>query len=316
MIWLIGSGSMSVEYVKVLEAQEQEFLVIGRGKFSSEEFHFKTGKSVVEGGLNSFLATMPEIAEAAIVSVGVAQLYETTLELIKFGVKKILVEKPGAMTKDEICFLEEFRDKHSCEVYIAYNRRFYSSVIYAKNRIISEGGVTSFNFELTEWAHVIENTNKPESVLNKWFLANSTHVADLAFYLGGKPAELVSFVQGSLKWHPAASVFAGAGITDRGALFNYAANWESAGRWSVEVLTKENRYIFRPIEGLQVQQRGTIHCSDIQLEDHLDKDFKPGLFIQVEKFLSENCEDKELLCKLNEQVEFFSFYERMAGYDL
>ncbi|WP_252973518.1 hypothetical protein [Vibrio navarrensis] len=171
--------------------------------------------------------------------------------------------------------------------------------------------MTSFNFELTEWAHVIEKIDKPKEVLNKWFLANSTHVADLAFYLGGKPRDICCFVQGSLYWHQAGSVFSGAGMTEQGALFNYAANWESAGRWSVEVLTKENRYVFRPMEALQVQKRGTIPLVPVEVDDALDKEFKPGLFKQVEAFLDD---DARLLCSLEEQCSLFPIYEKMAGY--
>lgn len=311
MIWLVGSGLMSVDYAKVLEAQKHDYLVIGRGQSSAEEFTVKTGKEVIQGGLDKFLVSTPELAEAAIVSVGVAQLYETTLTLIESGVKNILVEKPGGMTQVEVDTLHQRSQANACKVYIAYNRRFFSSVLAAKDKIAEEGGVTSFNFELTEWAHVIEKIDKPEDVLKKWFLANSTHVADLAFYLGGKPKELASFVQGELKWHPAASVFSGAGVSESGALFNYAANWESAGRWSVEVLTKENRYVFRPMEALQVQKRGTIPCISVDVDSSLDQEFKPGLYKQVEAFLAG---DTAFLCSIEEQTLLFPIYEQMAGY--
>lgn len=311
MIWLIGSGLMSVDYAKVIEAQKYNYLVIGRGVNSAEEFEGKTGKKVIQGGLEQFLKSDPVLPEAAIVSVGVAQLYETTLTLIDSGVKSILVEKPGGMTQSEIDILYQRSEANSCKVYIAYNRRFFSSVIAARESIKAEGGVTSFNFELTEWAHIIENIDKPKDVLEKWFLANSTHIADLAFFLGGKPKELASFVQGQLKWHPAASVFSGAGVSESGALFNYAANWESAGRWSVEMLTKENRYIFRPMEALQVQKRGTIPCINVEIDNSLDIKYKPGLYKQVEAFLLGN---DELLCSIEEQVLLFHYYEKMAGY--
>lgn len=313
MIWLVGSGLMSVDYAKVIEAQKFDYLVVGRGQSSAEEFTSKTGKEVVQGGLEQFIKSGVVIPESAIVSVGVAQLYETTLQLIKCGVQNILVEKPGGMTQLEIDTLHQCSLAKRCNVYIAYNRRFFSSVIAAREKISAEGGVSSFNFELTEWAHVIENIDKPKEVLNKWFLANSTHVADLAFFLGGKPKELASFIQGELKWHPAASVFSGAGISESGALFNYAANWESAGRWSVEMLTKENRYILRPMEALQVQKRGTIACIDVEVDNSLDKEYKPGLYKQVETFLSGN---NDLLCTIEEQVLLFHYYERMAGYKL
>ena len=110
-----------------------------------------------------------------------------------------------------------------------------------------DAGVTSFNFEFTEWANTIEPLVKAEGIKEKWFLGNSTHVVDLAFYLGGKPKKISTFTSGSLVWHPSSSVFAGAGITDKDILFSYSANWESAGRWTVEVLTKDNKLIFEPM---------------------------------------------------------------------
>jgi len=193
----------------------------------------------------------------------------------------------------------------------AYNRRFYSSTRKAKELIYNERGVISFNFELTEWSHIISGLEQPESVLSKWFLANSTHVADMAFFLGGKPDDICCFTAGKLDWHPSASIFSGAGRAINGALFNYAANWESAGRWSVEVLTKENRYIFRPMESLLVQKKGTIPQVIVEIDDAIDKQFKPGLYKQVESFLSS---DTGCLCSIDEQLAMFEIYEMMANY--
>ena len=54
-------------------------------------------------------------------------------------------------------------DTHS-EVYYAYNRRFYASVLKAEEIIKEDGGMTSMNFEFTEWGHVIANTDHPAEV--------------------------------------------------------------------------------------------------------------------------------------------------------
>ena len=78
--------------------------------------------------------------------------------------------------------------------------------------------------------------------LEEWFLQNSSHVIDLAFFIGGHPTDLKSFVSAGASWHPSGTVFSGAGVTSSNALFSYNANWDSAGRWWVEFLTKENRY--------------------------------------------------------------------------
>ena len=94
-----------------------------------------------------------------------------------------------------------------------YQIRFYSSVLKAREIIELDGGVESFNFEFTEWSHQIIEDVKNTQVLKNWFLANSSHVIDLAFYLGGKPQKIQSYAAGGNDWHPAVTIFAGAGIT-------------------------------------------------------------------------------------------------------
>jgi predicted dehydrogenase len=312
MIWLVGAGEMSVAYTKVLDAQKCEYEVVGRGEASAVAFKEKTGVEVHVGGLDTFLANSPKLPSAAIVSVGVEHLFDTSMALLNYGVKSLLIEKPGGLELSEINQLQLKGEAIGAEVFIAYNRRFYSSVIKARELIEKEGGVTSFNFELTEWSHIIGGLEKPKTVLSKWFLANSTHVADMAFFLGGKPEEICCFTAGGLDWHEKASIFAGAGVATNGAIFNYAANWESAGRWSVEILTKENRYIFRPMESLQVQKRGTIPHIEIEVDNQIDIDYKPGLYKQVECFLNGNTKD---LCSITEHLSIFAIYEKMANYN-
>lgn len=311
MIWLVGSGEMSTAYSKVLEALDVNYSVIGRGTESAKSFEQKTGKPVFVGGLKKAISEGLPLPDKAIVSVGVEHLYSTTKQLLECGVRYILVEKPGGLTHQEVEDLAQKSEAIGGNVFIAYNRRFYSSVLAAKELIRSEGGVKSFAFELTEWAHVIGKLDKPREVLEKWFLANSTHVSDMAFFLGGKPKEIASFSSGSLEWHPSASIFSGAGVSESGAVFSYSANWESAGRWGVEILTSENRYVFRPMESLQVQKKGSIQVTEVEVDNRLDVEFKPGLYKQVSAFVTGDFLD---LCSIQEQREIFEVYEKMASY--
>jgi hypothetical protein len=137
-------------------------------------------------------------------------------------------------------------------------------------------------------------------------------VVDLAFYLGGKPRELCAYTSGSLNWHPSASIYNGSGISKTDALFSYQANWESAGRWGVEILTKEHRLIFRPMERLQIQKRGSIAQEfDDNIDYTLDEKYKPGLYLQTKNFL-EGSLDK--MCDIQEQLEMIDIYNKMANY--
>lgn len=311
MIWLIGAGGMSIDYAKVLHAQKKEIIVIGRGEASARLFEEKTKHAVLVGGLGKFLSTSPDVPEAAIVSVGVEQLYSMSMQLLKYGVKHLLVEKPAGMDAEQIRAVADEAKAQQASVYVAYNRRFFSSVLAAKAIVEQDGGVDSFNFELTEWGHVIGTLTKGEGVLENWFLANTSHVTDLAFYLGGKPEQLSCFTNGSTDWHQRSANFAGAGQTASGALFNYHGNWNAPGRWSVEVLTKKHRLILRPMERLQIQNIGSVAMEFVDIDDALDKTYKPGLFSQVKGFIAG---DHEGLCSLAEQLEMVGYYQQMAGY--
>jgi len=232
--------------------------------------------------------------------------------LIEYGVKYILVEKPGGMNIEEVKSLAQLSSRFNANVYVAYNRRFYSSTLKAKEFIENDGGVTSFNFEFTEWSNVIESIDINDETKQKWFLANSSHVADLAFFLGGFPSRLTTYTSGSLDWHSSASIFSGAGLSENGAPFSYQANWESAGRWNVEILTKNRRLIFSPMEKLKSQKKGEIAIFDLNNINYSDdENFKPGLFKQVRCFL-ENSQSN--LISIQRQLDMVEIYYQMANY--
>ncbi len=313
-VWLIGAGIMALDYAKVLQELEQDFIVVGRGEKNALTFEEKTGKSVICGGLDAFLASKPNLPTVAIVGVGIENLAQTTISLMKYGVRKILLEKPGIGYPNEIYELSEIAQKTNTTVALAYNRRFYASTQKAQEIILADGGVTSFHFEFTEWSHLIANLDKTEAEAQNWFLGNSTHVIDLAFYLGGKPTEMQSFVKGQneLAWHQKSAIFTGAGETEQGALFSYMANWLAPGRWSVEILTRKHRLIFRPMEKLQIQKIGSVAIEMVENIDYsLDEKFKPGLFLQTKAFL---VEDYTKFCMLDEQVIKMPLYLKMSNY--
>lgn len=312
-VWLIGSGPMAIEYAKVLDHQDTPYTVVGRGESSADSFTEKTGKEVVKGGLEHFLEGKPKAADKAIIAVGVLDIYEAATKLLKYGVNTLLLEKPGVVTEEQASQLLALQNEYTgSEIRIAYNRRFFRSVIELKKLIEQEGGVTSFNFEITEWAHVIEKLPKSEKELKRWVLMNSSHVIDLAFYLGGKPDKWACYRSGSLDWHPSAARFTGAGTSETGALFSYFGDWESAGRWSVEVLTQQNRYVLRPMEQLQVQQRGTIGLKPVELKPEEGEKLKEGLLAMVKDFLAE---EYDTLVSLDEQRGMIRACEKIAGYN-
>jgi predicted dehydrogenase len=309
-LWLIGAGAMAQDYAKVLLACDQHFVVVGRGQLSASLFEEKVGCEVTRGGLESALQT-EQAPRQAIVAVGVEQLASTAVELIKAGTKHILLEKPGGINLPDIESLDKYASEYGAEVLIAYNRRFYGSVKQARQRIFEDGGITSALFEFTEWSHVIAPLQKVSGVKEHWVLANSSHVIDLAFHLIGHPMDWKCWHSGSIDWHPTASRFAGAGVTDQNVIFSYMADWQAPGRWGVELLTAKHRLILRPMEQLQVIQLGTVTAEVVQPEDSFDRDYKPGLYRQTRAFLEG---DYQLFCNLSDHIENVRTYSKMAGY--
>lgn len=309
-IWIIGAGSIAQEYGKILHRLGYDYTVIGRGKQSALKYKELVGKEVVTGGLDAFLASNPPVAEKAIVATNLESLSRNTIQLAKYGVKNILCEKPGFLYPEECASVCKAAEENHADIYLAYNRRFFSSVLKAQEIITEDGGIKSFNFEFTEWGHVIQTLNKPQGDLENWLYANSSHVIDLAFFLGGKPNQMSSYTSGEISWHKP-SVFAGSGVTDDGALFNYQANWAAPGRWSVEFLTSKHRLYLKPLEQLQVQQIGSVKVEPVEIDDQLDKEFKPGFYRQVEAFVSNKT---ERLCSIEEQLNKISnIYNKING---
>lgn len=310
-VLVVGAGLMAKEYCKVLQALRREPVVVGRSESRAVQFEEEMGISVLPGGIEKNITEMDEIPEYAIVAVDVRQLAAVTQTLLSNGIKNILLEKPGALTRSELEANRDMAAGQHANVYIAYNRRYYASTQKALEIIEEDGGVSSFHFEFTEWSHVIEKAAHPQEVKEKWILCNSTHVLDLAFFLGGFPEELAAYAAGSLKWHSSGSVYVGGGITEKGALFSYHANWAAPGRWAVEVLTNKHRLYLKPMETLQVQELAAVAVNPIEIDDRLDKEFKPGLYRQVESFL-ENIDDGKKIT-IAEQAEHLQFYEKIAG---
>lgn len=308
---LIGCGEMAVSYAQVLQALGQPFDVIGRRPEACAAFAAKTGHVPAAGGIEAAVSRGGISHHSAIVAVDVESLADVTQRLIAAGVRRILVEKPGGLDLVQISATANLASSHGAEVYVAYNRRFYSSTRKVEALLAEDGGSRSLSFEFTEWSHVIEPLPTPLRVKHQWFLANSTHVCDLAFFLAGFPRTLTALTAGTLPWHPLGSIFVGCGETSTKTLFSYHSNWESAGRWGVEICTDKRRLLLRPLESVSQQLRGQLTLTALDLDDALDKKFKPGLFAQVTAFLDR---DSSRLLSISEQMGHVAeVYRRMVG---
>ncbi len=314
-IWLIGAGLMAQEYFKVLSTLNVSISVIGRGSKSAKKFKNVTNFDCVEGGVEKFLSKKPKLVDFAIVAVNVRYLTNVSKQLISYGIKSILVEKPGGLNKNDIESLYKSSITHKANIYIAYNRRFYQSVDLAQRMIDEDGGVSSFSFNFTELIYKLEELQVPLVERKMLLLCNSSHVIDLAFFLGGVPKIIKCYHndKSKINWHQTSSIFSGSGITQNGALFSYGANWESPGRWELIINTLKRKLIFCPLEELKVQEHKSFDTIKHRFdkESDIDNKYKPGLFKLVEALLHKN---DISLCRIEEMRQLTDIYYKIANY--
>ena len=313
-VLLVGSGNMAMEYLKILKDLKKKVLIIGKSKKNVNflknlypQFSFRYG------GVKDFFKSSDVKIDSAINTVNIERLSDVTEVLLKKKVKHILVEKPAALNISSLRRLMKISNESNSKIFIAYNRRFYSSINKLSKEIEKDGGIQSVNFEFTEWTHTFGKHTHDVSVLNKWVISNSSHVLDTVFYLIGNPETLKFQINGQnkIKWHPSGSIFSGFGISSKNIPFSYQANWNSAGRWSIEVLTKKRRFFLKPLEELFYQNVGSVEIKALKIDKRLDTKYKPGLFLQTQAFLNR---EHVKLKNLKDQIHSLKTYNKIAGY--
>jgi predicted dehydrogenase len=289
-ILLIGCGYMGIEYSKVLKKMNISFDVVGRGKSSVKNYEKILEKKVISRDLNKFLKSSKLNYQKAIICTDISQLSRICTSVIKSGIKDILLEKPGGSDIKELKNISSIASSYRSKVLIAYNRRFYSSIIKA-NEIIKKEGLISIHFDFTEIIKKIRKLKIEKKIKSKWVLGNSSHVIDTVFFLAGLPKNIKARTSGGLDWHKSASVFVGNGITKSGALFSYHANWNSPGRWGINLMTTKSKIILQPLEEIKIQKFKSFEVIRYNLNDTYDRNFKPGIYRMVKSFISENSID-------------------------
>ena len=311
-ILVVGTNYMAREYIKVLKSLKVDYLIVGNRQESVDRLFAETGEKAIPGGVELYLKSKAITPDYAIVAVNTYKLYEVTKSLILAGVNNILVEKPGAESIEQFEELLLLSNQYNVNIYIAYNRRFYSSVKKLLEIVDEDGGISSLFFEFTEWSDDIAALPHPDEIKQKWFLNNSSHVVDLAFYLAGYPDEIHSYVSGGLSWHKCGDTFTGCGKTNRGILYSYMANWDAPGRWGIEVLTKSHRLYLRPMERLFIQNRSSVTIDEYKMDYTVDEEYKAGLCEEVKAFLGYSGRKKDL-CTLKEQLTMVPVYSLISG---
>lgn len=310
---IVGYGYMGKQYLKTLRALGvKRIRVCSRSKASLAGLETEKGVTVSTGGFER-LECRPEHNELGIVATPTPSLMAAAQHLVSLGFRRLLIEKPVSLWSGEIERLaKEFSGKQ-VEAICAYNRVAYASFHEVRSRVYKEGGITSCTYAFTEMIKPDWSQRFPPEELALWGIANSLHVIGMAHGLIGMPREWSGYRRGSLPWHPAGSLFVGAGISDLGIPFSYHADWGSTGRWSVEVHTSLSSYRLCPLEKLL---RRTSQLSDWEGIPVVAfaQDVKAGIVEEVAAMLSRDIRRLVPLLSLSEAAALTRYAEDVLGY--
>lgn len=313
-VLIIGAGWMAEQYcVALTQMGIRDVCIVSRSEKSAaaccEKFNFKSHY----GGYEKCLPNLGAF-DLVIVATPVHELKPAAMRAVECGNKNILVEKPASLYSGELFEWAKQVDDRNARIRVAYNRLVYPNLWRLKEIVQSEGGITSCRYTFTELVHTIHFNNNQDDVYERWGIANSLHVISMAHYLIGLPKEMQTYRLGKLKWHPCGDRFVGTGITKNNIPFSYHADWSSAGRWGIEIMTLQNAYRLIPLEKLYRCKKGTFEWKPVEAWAAFP-DVKQGIVEEVAIMLEPELEKTVPLVVIEKAAEYTELAEEILGYD-
>jgi len=186
----------------------------------------------------------------------------------------ILAEKPVGLSVEESERIAELAERKKACVYVALNRRHYSSTIEAKKLLDEQTGARFIHVMDQQNMDLLRRVGHPEEVVLKTMYANSIHLIDYFSMFGRGDVKQVDVVE---PWNPENPGVVIARISfDSGDIGLYHAVWNGPGPWGAAINQGDIRVEMRPLEKVTYQDRGSRKLVDVPV-DADDTNFKPGL---------------------------------------
>ena len=310
-VTIIGSGYIASEYCLALKSMGiSNVSIVGHTKKNVDVLCKKYGFNPIISDYKYALRSL-NTQDLIIVCLPIHLLMPATELSLELGHQKILVEKPGSLYSQE---LDRLSNKFkNCKIRIGYQRTCYPNFLKLKEIVEKEGGIQSCFFDFTEWVHTINFANNMSDAYQKWGISNSLHIISLAMNLIGMPKYISPFRSGKLDWHNSGSIFVGSGISENNIPFSYHANWESGGRWLVQVTTSEYIYRLMPIEELYRCSKRSVTWEKVDFSKAFPE-VKQGIAEELAIMLYDNVPMGLDLVTLDEASNYNKLAEKIFGY--
>ena len=275
---IIGAGYMAKEHIRAFQDIKNVEIsgIYSRTYIKAESLAINTNIKYVAKSIEELYNNTN--ANIVIIAVNVDKIFEVSLECFKYP-WVCLIEKPAGYNLNEAKLLNQYAIEQNKQVFVALNRRHYSSTNKALselNSIVSPRIVKILDQEDIKDPIRIGH---PSHIIDNWMYANSIHLIDyFNIFCRGNLLNVTHEVE----WNSINPFYMLTKLEyDTGDLGIYEAVWNAPSPWSVNIITKEKRVEMSPLEKVYTQDYGSRVKNELEI-DQWDIKFKPGLRLQAQ----------------------------------
>lgn len=307
----VGAGYMASEHMKAFFGIEGVELVgiFSRTRERGEQLAANYSGMKVCGSIDELY--QQTFADLVVVTVTELSMNTVATECFTYP-WKVLLEKPvGYNMPDATAILEAAKRNSSC-VYVALNRRAYSSTGIALDRLQGNAGPRFIKVQDQQDQEAALNIYKaPPLVAENYMYANSIHMIDY-FHVFGRGE--ITKVTPVVPWNSKEPGIVVAHIEfSSGDIGLYEGIWNGPGPWVVTVNTPQERLEMRPLEQLTVQFKGERKLNPVQA-DQVDVEYKPGLRKQALAAVAAVRGQSTTLATLEDSFQSMQLVARIFGH--
>lgn len=274
----VGAGAMAHEHAKAFNdiAAVELVGVWNRTRQRAEQFAAAFNiPYVAESVTQLYYETRPDLVIMAVLEPAINAVARTVLS----HPWVVVMEKPPGIDLADALQIQSIAGSHQRRVFVALNRRQYSSTLTALDSLRDAEGPRLIVVNDQEDLNAALSLGYPQSLVDNWMFANAIHLIDyISIFARG---QVVEFAR-TFAWEPDRPEIVSAALTfDSGDRAIYTCVWNGPSPWSVVVATPEVRWELRPLEHAAFQLRGERIQRTLD-QDPWDQQYKPGFRRQAE----------------------------------
>lgn len=251
--------------------------------------------------------------DAAFVLVNAQHMAAVAADFLQAGIPTFLEKPPGIYTA-QTRQLAAIAAQTGTLAMVGVNRRFYSTLIAGREKLLQLGPVHSLTVEAHEdIGRLGEDPKFPPEVVRRWSAANGIHALDTLRFFAGDIARITAFhrvVEGPMPDCNSAFI-----EFEQGAVGRAHMDWFGPGAHRFEVRTRDATLTSGPyFSTLELQRRGG--APETIALDAIDQQYKPGFWRQDQTFLECVRAGKPLpdpACDLEDAIKTMELIDAISG---